>query len=134
MARFAAFGNLVFEVSGFRILTFSGYNRKTRHKYSRHQILNNVSKLESVGIEPQEISMKITLLQSLGVDVKAETAKIRKLCDEGTVDYLIVANEVLGLFVIEEVTEDAEMFDCWGRPILSKLDLKFVEYNPQGDF
>ena len=125
-----SFGGTIFEVSNWKLMTFSKLKRKVGHRYIKHDIVNHKPLLESVGAELVELSLEVILHGNLGVDVGTESQKIRKMCTAGEVDYLVIGNEVVSdtKFVIETVDEEVEAFDKTGKPIITKMTLKFKEY------
>lgn len=136
MANIGAFGDCVFTVSSFKILTFDNYKRTTKHRYVKHDIFNYKPKLESVGPELEEIEMKIKFMVSLGVDPKTETEKLREMCRTAECNYLIIGAEVIGggLFVIEEISEEVISWSGTGKIISSEVEVKFKEYVIVGDY
>ncbi|MBQ9487275.1 MAG: phage tail protein [Selenomonadaceae bacterium] len=62
-----AFGELVFEVSARRVVTFDSYKRTTKAKYATHEIIGRPPVLEFTGRELEEITLTITLISCLGV-------------------------------------------------------------------
>lgn len=136
MARIGAFGDLLFEVSYFKILSFDKWQRTTKHRYATHNIMNYKPKLESVGKDLETISLEILFHTGLGVDPRTETEKLRTMCNNGEVNYLIVGAEVIGncLFVIEEVSEAVEHWSGTGQILTSRVTVKFKEYASAGDF
>lgn len=136
MARIGAFGSLVFEVSGHKILTFDDYQRTTKHRYQKHDIMNYKPKLESVGKELEEISLKIIFHRALNVDPRAEVEKLRNMCNNAECNFLIIGAEVIGncLFVIEEVSESVDIWGGVGQIISSSVTVKFKEYVTTGDY
>ena len=136
MARFGAWGDLVFEVSSFRILTFDNYKRKTSHRYVKHDIFNYKPKLESVGNDLEEVELKIKFMTSLGVNPAVEIEKLRAMCRNAETNYLIIGTEVIGgcLFVVDEISEEVESWSGTGEIISSTVNVKFKEYVVVGDF
>lgn len=134
--RIGAFGNLVFEVSYNKILTFDKYQRTTKHRYQKHDIINYTPKLESLGRELEEISLEIYFNRALNVNPKEEIQKLRQMCNNAEVNYLIIGGEVIGgcLWVIEEVSENPEHFGGGGQILTSRVNVQFKEYEPVGDF
>lgn len=125
--KIGAFHNVVFEVSSHKVLTFDNYKRETSHNYAEHKILNAKPKLESVGKKLLEVSLEILLHGNLGVDVNSELSKLRELVENAEVDYLIIGEEVIGKFVIEDMSEDVETWNG-GKPLVVKASVKFKEY------
>ena len=136
MARFGAWGDLVFEVSSFRILTFDNYKRITKHRYAKHEIMNYKPKLESVGNDLEEIELQIKFMVSLGVNPAFEVEKLREMCRNAETNYLIIGTEVIGgcLFVLEEISEQVDSWSGTGEIISSTVNVKFKEYVIVGDF
>ncbi|MBD3878677.1 MAG: phage tail protein [Quinella sp. 1Q5] len=140
-----SYGDLIFEVYsgsyprvGFedaeikvkpstRVLTFSDFQRRTRARYSRHELINKKSVLEKVGDEPDTISLDIKLLRDLGVNVEEQIELLRRYVRDGTEESLIIGSEVLGIFVISEMTESRAYVDCFGRTLVAELNLTFEE-------
>ena len=120
-----SFGDAIFEVSNKKIMTFDNLKRQTKHRFSVHELINNVSKLESVGVAPDEIQFEVTLHAGLGVDPQKESQKLRAYCHKGEAHYLILGNFVIGkqYYVLESVDEDFVQY-----PAVLKLQLKFKEY------
>ena len=136
MARFGSFHELVFEVSSFRILTFTDYKRKTAHRYVKHEIHNYKPKLESVGNDLEEVELTIKFMVSLGVDPAAEVEKLRKMVQNAVADYLIIGTSVIGEspFVIKEISEEVNAWDGAGKILASTVKVVFNEYVIVGDF
>ena len=134
--RIGAFGDLVFEVSEQKILTFDNWQRTTKHRYQKHNILNHKPKLESVGSDLEEITLEIYFSHFLNVSVKSEMEKLRKMCDDSAANFLIIGGEVVGdcLFVIEEISESVEVWGGSGQILSSRVKVKFKEFEKVGDF
>ena len=126
--KIGAFNTLCFEVSNFKVETFKNFQQSIKHRYAEHQILNKVSKLESVGIEPQTLSLEVMLYKALGAEPKTEIAKLKQLCEDGIADFLIIGSEVISVFVIESVEVSGEVFNNAGDLILANVKLNFKEY------
>ena len=124
------FGSVVFEVSGQKVLTFDDYSRTVKHRYQTHSILNGKPKLESVGADLIEISLKIKLSAFLNVNPKLELEKLRRMCENAEVNFLIIGSEKIGdnQFVIEEVSEDVKHWTNRGEMLDVDATVKFKEY------
>ena len=127
-----AFGDLVFEVSSFKVLTYDDYKRETKARYAKHELINQTTVLEYLGAEPEEISFKMTFTTALKVNPAAEAEKVRQMCLDGVTDYLILGNAVVGenLWVIESVSEAAQSWDNKGNILASEVNVKMLEYVP----
>lgn len=135
MAKFGYFGkDFPFEVSDSRVLTFDNYKRSTKHKYTTHDIHNRVGVLESVGMEPAEISLEILLHNGLGVNPAEELELLREMCKNGVPNYLTIgAEDVNGTrFVITELSEEVKAWSAVGTINEVKVTVKFKEYAERG--
>lgn len=112
---------------GTRVMTFSNFNRRTRARYARHQLINRTSVLEKVGDEPDQITLDIKLIKDLGVTPEEEIERIRTYIKDGHEDSLIIGSEVLGEFVVTELAEGRLFVDCFGRTLVAELNLTFEE-------
>ena len=112
---------------GTRVMTFSNFQRRTRARYARHQLINKTSVLEKVGDEPDEITLDVKLVRDLGVNPEEEIELIRGYIKDGTAESLIIGSEVLGEFVITELSEGRSFVDCFGRTQVAELNLTFEE-------
>lgn len=110
-----------------RVLSFSNFQRRTRARYARHELINKKSVLEKVGDEPDQITLEIKLIKDLGVKPEEEAELLRGYVRDGHEDTLIIGSEVLGSFVITELSEARQYVDCFGRTQVMELNLTFEE-------
>ena len=130
-----AFGDVVFEVSGLKIITFDGFKRTVKAKYASHEIIGRPAVLEFVGRELEEVTLTIKLMSNLGV-VPADVAmQLREICQRGEPNYLIIGNTVYGEneMVITDVSETVQYWTGKGEVMVNQLDVTFKEYVPTGD-
>ena len=125
-----AFGTISFQVSNFKVITFNKFKRNIGAKFAEHEVIASAPKLEYLHRDLEEISFDMIFMKALGVNPVAEIEKIRKLCNEGTANFLVLDNKVYGdlEFVIESFSEDVLYFDGAGSPIASKISVKCKEY------
>lgn len=126
---------MVFEVSQFKVLTYDEYKREGKSRYAKHDLVNATPLLEWLGRELGEISFKMTFTVTLGVNPAEELDKVRRLCDDGIADYLILGNAVIGdnLWVIESVSEAVSAWDNAGNILVASLDVRLKEYVAHAD-
>lgn len=125
------FGDIIFQVSSFKVLTFDNYKRTTRHKFAQHEIIRQKPVVESLNSELESVTLTITFNSALNVNPRTAIEKLRQICREARAEYLIVGTEVIGdcRFVIEEISEDIIFWDMLGNPRVSKADMKLLEYS-----
>ena len=126
-----SFGDLVFEVSNYKVLTFKDFKREGGAKYATHEVIGQPPKLEFLHREAEKISLEIDLVKDLGVNPEDEVQKIIDMCNDGEANYLIFGGQVYGdcRWVIESYREDVKYFGTDGETILSKVSLNLSEYN-----
>ena len=124
-------GDLNFEVSNYKVLTFREFKREGGAKYATHEVIGQPPKLEFLHREPTKISLEIDLLADLGIEPGEEMQKIIEMCNEGVANYLIIGGEVFGdcEWVIEDFSETVKHYDGQGKVIAGKVSLKLQEYN-----
>lgn len=127
---FGSFGDIVFEVSSRHVLTYRDYKRTTKARYGSHEIIGQKPIIEYLGPDGEELSFSMQFRPELGVNPAEEADKVRKICETGKHDYLIIGNVVIGAnpWVIASVSESAEIWDNMGRIIKSKIDVTLKEY------
>lgn len=110
-----------------RVLSFTNFQRRTRARYARHELIGKKSVLEKVGDEPDQITLEIKLIRDLGVNPEEQAELLRGYVRDGHEDALIIGNKVLGQFVITEISESRQYVDCFGRTQVMELSLTFEE-------
>lgn len=130
-----AFGDLVFEVSALKVLTFDGFKREVKAKYAEHSIIGRPAVLEFVGRELEEISLTIKLISGLGVNPAEVALGLREMCQSGESNFLIIGNTVYGEneFVITDVSESVIQWTGGVEVAANQLEVKFKEIVPFGD-
>lgn len=126
-----SFGELVFEVSSYKVLTFRDFKREGGAKYATHEVIGNPPMLEFLHREPEKLSLEIDLVADLGVSPEEEIQRISDMCNNGEANYLIFGGQVYGdcEWVIESYSESVKYFGADGETIASKVSLKLTEYN-----
>lgn len=127
-------GSLIFEVSNFKVCTFSDFKRDTKAKFAEHEIIANPPKLEFLHRDLESISFTMTFHKSLGVDPFEETQKLRDMCKTGEANYLIIGDHAYGEFgwIVESLSESVEFWDGDATMLTTKINVQLKEY--VGDF
>lgn len=130
-----AYGDLVFEVSNFRVTTFNDFKRSSKAKFAEHNTIGQPPKLEFLHRELETISFEMTLHKSLGADPEEEVKKLREMCETGEANFLIIGNHAYGEneWIIESLSEAVNVWDGEGKIYSSKLDVNLKEYVREAD-
>ncbi|MBQ7515313.1 MAG: phage tail protein [Schwartzia sp.] len=132
-APLGSFGDIVFEVSSRKMLTFRDYKRDAKARYASHEIIAQKPILEYLGPDGGEISFAMQFRADRGVNPAAEADRVRKICEAGEAAYFVLGNTVIGEnpWIIASVGENDAIIDNMGRIIQNKIDVTLREYVPQ---
>lgn len=125
-----AFGDVLFEVNSFRVMTYKDFKRSTKIRTATHQIIGKTPILEYLGQDIEEISFKVQLHSGLGINPWSEYVKLLDLCRTGSAEYLIIANHAFGNYkwLLESIDLEVLHWGAYGSIINCECDLKLKEY------
>lgn len=134
-------GSVVFSVSagsekegrglgGIRADTFRDFKRKKGASYAEHEVLGGDRRplLEFTGLKSTTISLRMVLSAALGVHPAERLAQLGDMCDLGLAVPLIIGGDVMGLWVIETISESWDCVDSKGELVSATVDLSLKEY------
>ena len=123
------YGDVIFEVSSLKVETLMELKRKMKGRYATHEVVGQKSRLEYVGMEPDEITFKMQLHAGLGVNVEAEMEKMMKKLRSGESNYLIFGQHAYGQYkwVLTDLNIDYEYEDRNGAPYYVTMELTLRE-------
>ena len=124
-----AYGDVVFEASSLKIETVKDVKRSVKAKYATHDIVGHKSRLEFVGLEPDEITFTMQLNRDLGVNVDGEITKLLNMLRTGEANYLILGNRAWGQgqWVLTSLSIDYKYSDREGNPLYAEADVTMKE-------
>ena len=130
MAVIGAFGDVLFEVSNFKIVTLDKFKRDTKGNYAEHKRINQPAILEFLGRELEEISFSMTFSVTCGVNPFDEVQKFREMVKKGEYNFLIIGNHAYGEnpWIVEDISETVEHWSPQGKHWASSLDARLREY------
>ena len=103
--------------------------RYTVHPCGRVDAELRYDPVKELGDMP-EFGMLFTLDAQYGVKPREMLANIQRMAEEGTVDYLIIGSDPVGMCLFK-LTDASDAWDCvaaGGRLVRCKIDLSFEEY------
>ncbi|MCG8639138.1 MAG: phage tail protein [Desulfobacterales bacterium] len=122
------FGNIVFETSQAKILTFDNFKRSGSASFAEHPVLDDKPRLQHTGTALDEITFSVSLNKYLGVSPADELQKFRDAKDRGEALKLMIGGKSLGDFVLTRVDDTWQTVDNQGRPVKTGLELTIREF------
>lgn len=121
------FGDIVFETSRDKILTFSDFVRKRSATFAEHLVVDAKPRLQFTGLGLDDISFAVRLDASLGIHPEDHLARFRDVQAAGASCHLIIGGKVLGRFYLVSLTESRSHIDRQGQPWRVDLTLTLRE-------
>lgn len=123
-------GEIVFEVSSEKILTFDGLSFSQKANYAEHSIHGRKSVLEYTGTSATSVSMNITLNSALGIDTIEELEGLKEIFSSHQAVSFVLDGKPQGegLWVIESLGTNYNFLDNRGRPQIIEVSLTLKEY------
>ena len=131
MGQIGSFGKtIVFEVSGDKVFTPNGIQRKVAGRWKQHNILGKTPKSELLGPDADETSCTITLSAEHGVKPRETIERIEKAVKNGETEYLVIGGKKVGSnkTYISSMSEEWDTIWNKGELVKAKINLTFAEY------
>ncbi len=120
--QYGQLGEIVFQVTNFKNLT-----EENPYIYAHQETAQAPSSLQFLGTELRKIELSLKFHFKF-CNPKEEYEKLKSLARQGEAKKLIIAKEVLGNFVIENISGEFIKVDAWGKPIIIEATLELSEY------
>jgi len=122
------FGPVVFTSSTSAVRTFSNLERSKSYRFAQHNVLIGKPRLEAIAPDLDTISFNMRFDLSHGIDPASELIKLGGIIEAGEPQALVVGDNMLGLFVVEKLSEDWRRIDGRGQIIVASVSLQLKEY------
>jgi phage protein U len=124
------FGSLIFSVSSLAVFTPSNIKGSTGSNWVTHDVIGGKAKSEYVGPKLKSFSFDVTLDSSYGVPPRIMLALMRKMAEEGYVDYLIIGSMPIGMcqYKLTDVSEEWDVVKRGGKLARCQVSLSMEEY------
>ncbi len=124
------FGDIIFETSDKRILSFKGFKQTVSGRWSRHSIIGRKEVLEFNGPGNRKITFTITLNAIYGVRPREMLEKMESIVEEGKTDYLIIGGRPVGnnRFCISSLGEEWDTILSGGELAIATGTITMEEY------
>ena len=123
-------GQIVFEVSDQKILTFDGMTRDVSGRWTEHEVMGVKPKPEFLGPGNQKIALPITLSAGLGVRPRKMLEMVERMVESGDAEYLIINCRPVGKnpFCISSSSETWGDMYSHGELAKASLTITLEEY------
>lgn len=120
--RYASFGDIAFEIFSYR-----EHKENSQFAVSKLQTVIAPSSMQFLGSELMSLELTINFHNAF-CNPTEEYEKLKELAKTGEPQKLIIAEKVLGDFVIESIDADFQQIDAFGQSVDISLNVKFTEY------
>ena len=122
MARMGNFGPVVFETSSSKVKNWDKISETYRARYAVHEVVDGLPVRQYLGEALPEVSITIRFNRAF-CDPEAETAELKGLID-GKAYPLVIGEDVIGEFVLEEAVIIRERSTDKGKILIAEVELK----------
>lgn len=122
------FGDITFNVSSFRVLTFRDMKQEFTSRYANHEVIGTKPKKEYLGPGLKNVSLSIDVYRYLGADPESIAKYFEVLAENGKVSRFILGNENKGRYTVSSVSETYNIIRNNGMTDSLSLDLTLEEY------
>ena len=121
--KYAQWGDVVFEV-----LSYRSHNEEFDFVYAKHETIKPPSSLQWMGNRDLR-KIKIGLrFHAQWCNPEEEYRKFLEEAEKGEAKKLILAEKVMGDFVVEKISSTIQQIDAWGKAVIIDVDADFTEY------
>lgn len=124
------YGDIIFESSDKRLLTFSDLNRTTESRWAAHEVIMRKPAQEFLGPGLDTVTFSINLNGRLGVKPRHEMEKWLIKSRAGTADFFFVGGKGLGVnkWIVKNVSQMWGTVLNKGEVLSGKVDVTLEEY------
>jgi len=123
--KYASFGKIVFQVYSYK-----EHTETNEYAVAKLQTVIAPSSLQYLGNELQSLELAISFHNAF-CDPLQEYQNLKDLAKKGDPQKLIIAEQVLGDYVIESIEAQYQKIDAYGKPVDIVLHVKFTQYIPK---
>lgn len=125
-----SYGDIIFETSDSRILTFSNFKRENSTRSEKHNKIGGKPAKEFIGADLDTISFTINFSASHGTNPRVEMEKWLRMSRDGEAHKLIIGTRRLGLdkWTIESTSQAWNIVFNQGELYSCSVDITLEEY------
>lgn len=119
-------GDLKFEISEKKAVTFASLQEKFAYKIATHEVLNRPPVYEITGIEPSSTTLNLTFSVNRGINPREYVLKLNKLLEKKQMLPLITGDFYHGKFFIKSIEYLESSFDPKGNTWKVEVNLELI--------
>jgi phage protein U len=120
--KYASFGDIIFQIFSYR-----EHKESNQYAIAKLQTVIAPSSLQYLGNELLSLELAVNFHNAFCNPLE-EYQKLKDLAKQGEPQKLIIAEKVLGDFVIESIVAEYQQIDAYGQPVDITLNVRFTEY------
>lgn len=130
MATIGSFGDVIFEVSADKLLTFNDLEKKSSAKWNEHEINGNKAKLEFDGPGLAELNYNILFRAEHGINPMKEMSRLERMQNRGEAHHFVLGQKpiMINKLVVTELTEKLRNIDQQGNVFTIEASVSLKEY------
>lgn len=124
------YGDILFETSDSRILTFSDLQRNTASRWAKHEVIGKKPTNEFIGPDLDTLSFNVNLNGNFGVKPREEMERWLRKSRAGTADVLVIGNRALGVdkWIVKSVSQMWNVVLNKGEVFSGQVEIELEEY------
>ncbi len=124
------YGNIIFETSDRRILSFQNFSQNVSGRWGNHSIIGKREKMEFNGPGKRKITFKMDFRAIYGVRPREMLEKLETMVEKGEVDYLVVGGRAVGenRFAVTSMSEAWNTVYSGGELASATVSVTLEEY------
>ena len=124
----ASYGKITFKVTEDEIKIFNNFTISRKARYVAHERINSKPLLQFMGLEADNISFNMQLVQDITGNVSDDLKSLQDMFKKAEAHPLFLGQKKLGSFVIESISEAYSMMDNFGNIEGVNVSLSLREY------
>ena len=127
VSRVGSLGDLVFEVSTNKVLTFTDATKSVSARHQKHDIHLNSPILEFIGEDLTEFKINVSFDKKFGINPQSQVEQLEKYVKEGSILNLMIGNVYMGKFAITRVNQSIPLISGKGEILKIAVEINLTE-------
>ena len=130
MGEIGQFGEITFEVSSDKLLTFEDFKRESESNFQNHALIAQKPRTEFIAPGLDTISFTVILNAQFGVKPRDEMNRWLEYCRSGDAEWLAVGGKLMGVdrWVVKSVSQSWDVIYDGGILASGKVNITLQEY------